>query len=162
MLYSLLAVYSILKPPRYGNCTVDETSLPNRLITISDLKEIYNEKKQSKLISLKIKLDDLIENDEWEFSDVAEHDYSQAGVIDCVIYYVTGYLVKQILKRTKCNKCRESLLIHQNEYWIAEQELVSLKSKFNLIHCNIHFFKMIQYLENIQGVNLQVGNILRT
>jgi len=44
------------------------------------------------MTNLKAKLDEIIKENEWEFDDVVEHDYSHAAVVDCIIYYVTGYL----------------------------------------------------------------------
>lgn len=41
-LYKLLSTYSILKPPKSGNCTVNDDSPLTPLISISDLKNIYN------------------------------------------------------------------------------------------------------------------------
>lgn len=43
-------------------------------------------------MDLKTRLDELIEENEWEFDDVIEHDYSYAPIIDCIIYYVTGFI----------------------------------------------------------------------
>ncbi|XP_051159622.1 uncharacterized protein LOC127285741 [Leptopilina boulardi] len=96
-LYKLLAAYSILKPPRYGNCLVTEQKVQN-LITISEIKEIFEKshsKSTSLLNSIKNKLDSLIEEDTWEVDEVIEHDYSIRPVIDCIIYYTTAYWSKK-------------------------------------------------------------------
>ncbi|KMQ85335.1 hypothetical protein RF55_16184 [Lasius niger] len=90
-LYKLLSIYSILKPPASGNCTITKT-YPKTLITLSELKDIYDKPTKISMTSLKAKLDEFIEENEWEFDDVVEHDYSHAAVVDCIIYYVTGYL----------------------------------------------------------------------
>ena len=89
-LYKLPSTYSILKPPASGNCTLTETSHPKTLIT--ELRSIYEKPTKTSLIDLKARLDGLIEETEWEFDDVIEHDYSHAPVVDCIIYYVTDLL----------------------------------------------------------------------
>lgn len=58
---------------------------------LSELKDIYDKPTKISMTNLKAKLDELIEENEWEFDDVVEHDYSHAAVVDCIIYYVTGY-----------------------------------------------------------------------
>ena len=68
-----------------------ETDRLKTLITVSDLREIYGKPTKTSMTDLKTKLDGLIKNSEWEFDDVVEHDYSQALVVGCVIYYVTGH-----------------------------------------------------------------------
>ena len=95
-LYKILSVYSVLKPPKYGNCIISENKISQFLITVNDLKQVYD-KKNSKYVAsrqrLKDKLDTLITNEEWEVDDLFndDHDYSLAPVIDCIIYYTTGY-----------------------------------------------------------------------
>jgi len=95
-LYKLLSSYSILKPPKSGNCTVDDDSPLTPVITISDLKDIYNPEKSHLVEDLKNKLNKIITEKEWEFSDVVEHNYSKAEVKDCLIYYLTGMYSKYI------------------------------------------------------------------
>lgn len=89
-LYKLLSTYSILKPPKSGNCTINDDSPLTPLISISDLKNIYHPEKSNLLENLKNKLNIIIEQEEWEFTDVVEHDYAKAEVVDCLIYYLTG------------------------------------------------------------------------
>lgn len=61
-LYKILSVYSVLKPPKYGNCSITSTDTPQ--ISLADLHEIFHSKdscKTEKITKLKIKLDKLIE-----------------------------------------------------------------------------------------------------
>lgn len=93
-LYKLLSVYSIFKPPKYGNCTSEAHNTPQILITLSELKEIYGtseSKTSTTLKHLRERLDISIRCEEWEADEVIEHDYNLATSIDCIIYYVTGY-----------------------------------------------------------------------
>jgi len=60
-LYKLLSTYSILKPPKSGNCTINDDSPLNPVIKISDLKEIYNHEKSHLVEDLKNKLNKIIE-----------------------------------------------------------------------------------------------------
>jgi len=51
---------------------------------------------------LKEKLDNLIIYTNWErddiidIIDIIDHDYSMADVVDCIIYYITGFVCKKI------------------------------------------------------------------
>jgi len=91
-LYKLLSIYSILKPPKSGNCQVLDDSPQNHIITISEIKNVLiNSEKQSNMVeTLKMKFDKIIEEKSWEFVDVVEHDYAKAEIVDCLIYYLTG------------------------------------------------------------------------
>lgn len=89
--YTNCSVYTVFKPPRFGNCTVEINTNLN-LIKISDIKNIYENNNYSALKILKIKLDCLIEKAEWELIDVTEHDYTLAPIVDCLKYYLAGYL----------------------------------------------------------------------
>lgn len=54
-LYKLLAVYSVLKPPKSGNCTVNYDTPLTPIISITDLKETYNPQKSNLVENLKEK-----------------------------------------------------------------------------------------------------------
>lgn len=80
-----------MKPPASDNCTITDISHPNTLITLSELQSIYEKPTKTSMTNLKAKLNELIEETEWEFDDVVEHNYCHVAVVDCIIYYVTGY-----------------------------------------------------------------------
>lgn len=99
----MLSVYSILKPPKSGNCTIENNKPFQNLISLDSIKTIYYhpEKNNSLLHTIHEKLDLVIQHDDWSSDDIiipSDHNYFVAPVIDCVIYYVTGYLCKQILR----------------------------------------------------------------
>lgn len=50
------------------------------IISITDLNEIYNPQKSN----LKEKMNKIIEEKDWEFDEVVEHNYAKAEVIDCL------------------------------------------------------------------------------
>lgn len=104
----MLSTYSILKPPKTGNCTILENS-DSPKITISDLNEIFASKesvREYKIKLLKSRLDSLIKEDRWEVEDVfAEHKYHIVSTRDSITYYICGYLLRQIIKRTTCDIC---------------------------------------------------------
>jgi hypothetical protein len=43
--------------------------------------------------NLKTKLNNIIEEKEWEFNNVVEHDYTKPEIIDCLIYYLTSHIL---------------------------------------------------------------------
>ncbi|XP_043283154.1 uncharacterized protein [Venturia canescens] len=102
-LYKLLSIYSVIKPPKYGNCTVTAEPESRILVSLNDLKGLNGEDgKQSESKMAKCKeeirqrLDKCLTNESWEADDVIEfnpeHDYALSPAIDCIIYYVTGLL----------------------------------------------------------------------
>lgn len=113
-MYKILSSYSILKPPKYGNCSVNgETKIP--LISLSDIKSIYHkpkEKNNSFLALLKSRFNEVITMDDWNIYDIfeTEHDYATPETYDCIIYYITGRVAQQLLKFTTCYTCKNALL----------------------------------------------------
>lgn len=116
-LYRMLSVYSLIKPPRSGNCTIFEgkyvliLTINNDLIiisdkyktlddasiiTVSDLKDIINDPSNSslrieKIENLKQKINVAVEKGCWDIEDIfLEHNYADSSVFDCVVYYLAG------------------------------------------------------------------------
>lgn len=106
--YKMLAMYSILKPPKTGNCTILDINIEK--ITINDLKTIFNQTdindRTEKIINLKRRLDLLVSNVEVE--DIFEsdiHSYFKADTDACVLYYIWGYVTQYLTTLIKCNVC---------------------------------------------------------
>lgn len=62
-LYRILSIYSVLRPPKSGNCTILDSQAPK--IGLSELKEIFHcesTPQQEKIKSLKSKVDMLIDH----------------------------------------------------------------------------------------------------
>lgn len=98
-LYKLLTVYSVIKPPKFGNCTVTEQPPPRMMVSLQDLKTAYGQKSEAKSTKyrreIQEKLDEILRYDDWEADDIIEstpdHDYILSPILDCIIYYVTGF-----------------------------------------------------------------------
>lgn len=148
-LYKILSVYSVLKPPKQGNCTITEADVPK--VSLADLRDIFENKTSerfNKIEKLKAKLDSLIEDNKWEACDVLPDmdSKSESSIRDCLVYYVCGYVTKKILKHKKCEKCIEFLksgdVTHQSG------ELVEAKSRGQLIHPNKYLFDFLSSIEH--------------
>lgn len=69
------------------------------LVSISELKAIYSETREGMSAvyqrKIKEKLDTILERDDWEADDIIdyslEHNYALSPILDCIIYYVTGF-----------------------------------------------------------------------
>lgn len=46
--------------------------------------------------------------------DAVEHDDSSAPIVDCLVYYVTAYVTKQIFKHTKFEVCKNNWISTPN------------------------------------------------
>jgi len=112
-LYKTLSVYSILKPPKTGNCKVLDENTPK--ITINDMKTIFNDitaERTLKLQSLKNKLD-LLAKQQTDIDIVFDediHNYYKFDAKDCVIYYICWYITKHFTKSITCNVCRTAVI----------------------------------------------------
>jgi len=93
----ILSIYSVLGPPKSGNHTILDCQAPK--IALLELKEIVHCEsiiKQQKLNVLKSKVDLLVDEGSWEADEVIEdHNYDEASVLNCIMYYTTGYVSKK-------------------------------------------------------------------
>lgn len=153
-LYKILSIYKLIKPPSFGNCTITEQEQTS-LITVNDLKLIWKEDDEPTrkyyINKLKTKLDGLIIREDWDIDNVfSEHDYCGSEVIECVVYYVTGYLCRKLLKLFhNCEICKKSLAL-PNDVGTVDRSvalLTNIKTKGYLIHPNINFYKLISHTE---------------
>ncbi|KAL5239031.1 hypothetical protein ACI65C_006441 [Semiaphis heraclei] len=89
-LYRMLTAYSLMKPPKSGNCSISEDQKP--ILELSDLKEMIDESLRSEIVkTLKKKMDTLVEDGEWDCEDIfIEHDYTKSSIFECVVYYLGG------------------------------------------------------------------------
>lgn len=132
---------------------------------MQDFKEIFKNDcksyKQVHLQNLKEKIDHLIESSDWECDEVIESDYSMSEITDCIIYYVTGFICRKYLKKTKCERCREAFSTRYENVisGCQESQLVALKSLGGLIHPNLHLVRLYQKIENHFQNHLDSGNI---
>lgn len=105
----MISVYSLLTPPKTGNCKILEPNI--HTITINDLNFVMNNKdisqRSEKIETLKKKLDFLLMS-EVEVDDIFDsniHNYYKAEVENCVLYYICGYITKNIVRKIECNNC---------------------------------------------------------
>lgn len=99
-LYKLLSLYNVIRPPKYGNCTVSDVTLPSIVITLDDIKEAYGKKSAGMFSThqeeLRQKLDTILELGDWEVDDIfkpnLDHDYALTPKLECISYYMTGFL----------------------------------------------------------------------
>ncbi|KAH9378421.1 hypothetical protein HPB48_018099 [Haemaphysalis longicornis] len=95
----MLSVYSFIKPPKFGNCEVEASESPP-VLTLSDFKLMFMEgdKAETLLQQLKNKLDGLLSADN-KSEDVFDHACGKTEAVDCVIYYLCGFVCRKLLKK---------------------------------------------------------------
>lgn len=99
-LYNMLSIYSLIKPPKFGNCEVQNANEP-QFLALSDFTSAFQVdcEQETKLEELKRKLDGLVDADV-ECEEAFAHVFTSATVEDCIVYYVTGYLCRKLLRHT--------------------------------------------------------------
>lgn len=111
--YKLLSVYSIIKPPKSGNCTILDSTTPK--LSIKDIKDVFSNndtsERQLKIDHLKKRLDTLVAQDievdnVFQADIFSDHDYYKSDTESCVLYYICGYVTRYINKHIKCNNCQ--------------------------------------------------------
>ncbi|KAH6948621.1 hypothetical protein HPB50_025400 [Hyalomma asiaticum] len=150
-LYRMLAVYNVLKPPKFGNCEAREEA---PAIDFAAFKAAFKNKKpdESSLDMLKAKLDWLIETEAWDCDDIVTTDCSSVEVVDAILYYVTGFVSRRMTKLLPCVKCRQSLSVATPSR--QEAELTLCKTRGGLTHPNSHLYEMLRCAENFFSKNM--------
>lgn len=148
-LYRILSLYSILKPPKTGNCSILDVHAPK--ITISELKEIFQSNESIRDIKLKdirSKIDEIVEEGHWEADDIfIDHPYNDSSALNCIIYYASGYIAREIAKSTSCKVCIDALVSPNKYVDVPDAHLVNIKTKGALTHPNTHLFQLINIIE---------------
>lgn len=140
-LYRLISTYKLLKPPKFGNCSVNNDELMESSISFDDYKSIFGGDTGSTVLQkLKNCLDSIVEYDDWEGEDLIANNYKSLELVEIVIYYASGYLCRRLLKTTKCETCLSSFLTNLDTFNLAVAELVSMKTKVFLLNCNIYLY----------------------
>ncbi|KAH8036118.1 hypothetical protein HPB51_017929 [Rhipicephalus microplus] len=150
-LYRMLSLYSLVKPPKFGNCTLPDKRQA-AVVTLSDIREIYKgsaAQRTGKLDELKRKLDGLIDEGSWECDDVFDFDDpdTDATVVECIVYYVTGFVSRKLRNGTTCSICKNALQGKQGLASVPEADLVNCKTRGWLTHPNMHLFDFFKYTE---------------
>lgn len=84
-LYRLLSTYKLLKPPRFGNCSVEEEKpIAAGYINFDEFKNIFEE--ETALQNLKNRLDQTVEQDDWDGEDLIADNYQSLEIVNIVIY----------------------------------------------------------------------------
>lgn len=122
--------------------------------------------------ALKLKLSNCMDNEDWEADSIFEdHNYFKSPTVDCVVYYVCGYLIRQLSKRYVCERCLAFLRnTSSTSSTKSVASLTNIKSRGYLIHPNFNFFNIIKTIENsferfcedVDVFNLTVNDVLKT
>ncbi|KAL4143141.1 hypothetical protein QTP88_005505 [Uroleucon formosanum] len=128
--YKLLTMYSIIKPPKTGNCQILDPS--TFMIQLSHLFKNEPSERQIKIERLKRLLDAMVEESDWNSN--------------------------QIKKHTKCNVCLSAFKGTDRDAQLPETALTNLKPKGYLLYPNKQFFKLITAIERFVKFSILYNN----
>lgn len=143
-IFKIMSAFSVLKPPKTGNCTVFDGNTQEPLISITRLKELYHSQDSRAIEEIKRKLLTVIECDNADFSDfvtAVNHDYALPEISNCLLFYLTGRVSAYIKKSANCESCLNSFLAKDN----VLREDTSFFSNNNLPQSFEHFTKTDKY-----------------
>lgn len=142
-LYHILSVYKLIKPPKFGNCEVVDNA-EKLCFTVNDIEAVFksDENLGSKVTNLAAKLNDLIETDCWECEDIFLRNDLDPAVIDCIIYFVGGFVVCRSRQKSACSVCREALCTTKAAQQGKISELINAKSRASLTYFSLHLYNI--------------------
>lgn len=159
----MLSAYTLLKPPSFGNCSVLDKSDPLKL-SFDSFKTIFPKlnTENNNLKKVRDQIDLVLQNqndDDNNCEDIISNLYDNCKVeaVNCVIYYLTGFICKKLFKSTKCTICREHLyhtsVINPNQN--ADARLTTLKSRGGLNHPNKVMCQFFSKIETILSKHIE-------
>lgn len=100
------------------------------------------------IADIKSKLNNAIINDDWDIDNIyEEHDYVTPATFDCIIYFITGRVCRQLLTFITCPLCIEALTTNSEvPHRKAELSDVLFES---FVHPNVGLYKFIKHLEHV-------------
>lgn len=98
---------------------------------------------------MKKKLDNAVENNDFQFQHFMDHYYNRLEILDCVIYYVTSYLSKHILRVVKCENCKTAFITPGQQDSFITVLLTNIKKEGRILHPSTNIFYLIKYLETL-------------
>lgn len=149
--YRLLSCYSLIKPPRGSNVTGGEM-----LKTLVNIQISSNKDRQEKL-DLEIKLDEILDNGNFEIFN--DHLYCKDQVTNInkvALTYFVGYVARNAKKHSiakSCIECFNSLVSNinsssiENHLEIEVQEFILMRSQGHLLNPSEYLMNLIYSLE---------------
>ena len=122
---------------------------------MSTLKEVYkSDKKQPIIQEIKSKLNVIIEKDDSDSSDftsAADHDYDLPAGLDCLMYFVTGHVCKNLAKFTTCEICSSAFFYSEEDTLQIQNhplaKLITFDEDQKLRHPNKGLFNFLKDVE---------------
>ena len=154
-LYRLLSLYKIVKPPKFGNCRVQDEGIVSK-ISAEDFDLIFKHKneqsyKTQHIQNLLDKLNTILDDcTDYECDDIfsGEIVFSCNEVTDCIVFYVAGFVARKMQKRfCNCEKCKNFFASTLSSMSLPAAELVNLKTKGRLIYVNHILFNFLLLVE---------------
>lgn len=168
-LYHLLSVYKILRPPKFGNCrNLASICLDDRpKVTLEQFKLAFSNNdtesyKKKHLAELAQKLDNHIIQADWniECDELIEVGLEMtADMLDCVIYYICGFVCNHMLKHVTCLRCREAFASVPVQSIFPIAKLVECRTRGGLIYANSKIFKLFNEVEKLFVKHINSGNV---
>lgn len=148
-LYRLLSVQKLIKPPKCGNCEITE-SAEKPCLTVEDIKSIFASDAipEGKISNLTTKLDGLIKTDRWECEDIFPETEDDPAIIDCVIYFVAGFVARKFRQKSNCVTCRDALGCTFQDVQENLSNLITTKTRGRLTYPNVHLYRLLHAAED--------------
>ena len=121
--YRLLSVSNLVKPGKRMNV---ESKPVDILLTIQKLQQ----QPTPFVPQIEILIDEILSQDSYDQSDVAEHAYNVSSPEQCITFYLGGYVAHKLSKFTSCPACTAKLTNSSNKS--SESKLVELKTRGGL------------------------------
>lgn len=166
-MYSLLSVYSILKPPQFGNTSECEDDHFNQDVLAANFdffqesneSNYENSFRQNYLTMVEKCIENSVTVDPWINEDLTELGPElSTSVIDNLIYTNTGYVCRIMLLKPhikQCVQCLKAFASEKENAIFPVSQLLEIRSKGFLIYPKLKLFYMIHQLHPIVMNHLQ-------
>lgn len=153
-------MYKILKPPKFGNCENNDTLIEQRpKLTFDDFNKAFGKRKSQSYTKDHLrKLENYVKEGSWDLYETFEIDTAMdTEIFNCVIYYLIGFLCKNM--QLKCKGLKAFKSEEQIISLFPVAEFTNIKNRGKLVYPNKYMFQMFLEIEKIYISKLDVGNI---
>lgn len=135
-------------------------------ITMADFKNIFEKDSMSKQNFIEVlqnKINVIIAQEE-DFDldeEILENELYTETIIDSVIYYVAGFIIKSVIRTTNCCTCISSLKNSEMgpENLPDEANLTLIKTRGALVHPSSYIYYLLRKLERFLSEHIDTNDV---
>jgi len=155
-LYRLLSIYSLIRLPRRRQNSFANRHLTQPALVVPPAKTVT--KRQTAVVNAAECIESLeafMGDEDLEAVEVLEFSDAAGGIVDNIVYYVGGFVVRHCLRILKCTICLAALSADKTT--LPQAKLINIKLRGALRWPSHHLFMALREAEDYVSQHLAKG-----